>query len=342
MKKYFFESMFSKFRLCLIVIAIVFVVTGGFSNIKDITNLKYLIFSIIIVIIYLLVEKVYFYIKNRSYKTEYDYYRELPREYSPSIVSFLTNLKVEYKKDLLADLIYLEQKKVLKIDENNNIIILNNDYVFLNGESHLSYLVNEIKLSENCSLDYLLNNKDLREKEFRKLIIQDSFALGLLVKYSMRVFGTIILLVAFFIIRIVSSYSMFSISSTMDGLISNGIGDANEFINSFINLQNSINNFNEFIPMFSIGLVILVLATKVIPIIRRHNGTDYMRSKQGKKDVGLWLSYSKFIKDFSIMEERSLEEKGLWGYYFSYGLALGINKKTIKKFGLEFEKFIIL
>ena len=341
MKKYFFESIFSKIRLCLIVFTIVFVVTGGFSNIKDITNLNYLIFSVIVVSVYVLTEKVYFYIKNRSYKSEHDYYRELPRNYSPSIVSFLTNLKVEYKKDVLSDLIYLEQKKVLKIDKNNNIIILNNDYVFMNGEEHLRYIVNEIKSNDNRNLEDFLNNKDFHESKFRKLIIQDSFALGLLTRYSMQIFGIVILLIAFFAIRIFSSYSMFSISSSMNGVFSNGPVDTNEFINSFINMQNFINTFRKTIPMFFIGFVAIMMATKIIPIIRRANDTDYMRSKQGKKDMGLWLSYSRFIKDFSIIEERDYEEKNLWGYYFAYGLALGINKKVMKKFGLEYERFVI-
>ena len=41
------------------------------------------------------------------------------------------------------------------------------------------------------------------------------------------------------------------------------------------------------------------------------------------------------------MNERNLEEKNLWGYYFAYGLALGINTKVIKKFDLGYERYII-
>lgn len=78
----------------------------------SVNNINYFVFSFIIVFVYLILENIYFLIKNRLYKVEHDYYRELPRNYSPSIVSFLTNLKVEYRKDVLADLIYLEQSMV--------------------------------------------------------------------------------------------------------------------------------------------------------------------------------------------------------------------------------------
>lgn len=70
-------------------------------------------------------------------------------------------------------------------------------------------------------------------------------------------------------------------------------------------------------------------------------GKNYSRTKKGKEDVALWLSYYRFIKDFSIMDERNLEEKKLWGYYFAYGLALGINAKVIRKFRLGNEEYII-
>lgn len=67
----------------------------------------------------------------------------------------------------------------------------------------------------------------------------------------------------------------------------------------------------------------------------------FVRTKTGKKDVSLWLQYYNFIKDFSIMKERNFEEKNLWGYYFAYGLAVGINIKVIKRFKLEYERYII-
>ena len=299
-----------------------------------------MLFSIIIVFGYLILENIYFVIKNRSYKSEHNYYRELPRNYSPSIVSFLTNLKVEYRKDVLADLIYLEQKKVLKINQDKTIKILNNDYVFMNDEKHLRYLVNELNLSKNPSIDYLFDNENIYKDNFKKLIINDSFSNGLLTHYSVQKFGTIILLIAFLAIRVFSSLSMFSISSNMNSFFGNPNPSQSDIMDSIIKTKEAIISFSNTIPMLFMAFFVIMILTKILPVIKRFTGTDYMRSNKGKKDMGLWYSYYQFIKDFSVMEEKNLEEKELWGYYFAYGLSLGVNKKVMKKFNLEYENII--
>lgn len=337
MIKYFFKNVLEKLKTTLLISIIVFLLTMGMSSVN---NTNYFVFSFIIILVYLILENLYFLIKNRSYKVEHDYYRELPRNYSPSIVSFLTNLKVEYRKDVLADLIYLEQKKILKINQDKTIKILNSDYVFMDDEKHLSYLVNELALSENPSIDYLFENEKNYKDSFKKLIIEDCFSNGLLTHYSMQKFGFIMLLIVFFAIRIFSSYGIFSIQNHMFNLFNNSNMNQTEIINSFVDIQKSMNTFANVIPMLFMGFFIMMVLTKVLPIIKRINGTDYMRSNQGKKDMGLWYAYYRFLKDFSVMDERKLEEKELWGYYFAYGLSLGINKKVMKKFHLEYENII--
>ena len=76
--------------------------------------------------------------------------------------------------------------------------------------------------------------------------------------------------------------------------------------------------------VFSILCLISVLLGLINPFIYMYllmllvfvNNANYQRTKQGRIDTALWFSYYKFIKDFSIMNERNLEEKNLWGVLF--------------------------
>lgn len=101
------------------------------------------IICLIIYILILMIPEIVFYVQNKSYKFDYNYYRELPRDYSPSMVSYLLNMKIELKKDILADLIYLEERKIIEcIDSNYKVI--DNSVTWKESESHLKCLVEDI------------------------------------------------------------------------------------------------------------------------------------------------------------------------------------------------------
>lgn len=272
--------------------------------------------------VYILIEGLYYLLKNKTYKVKYDYYRQLPRDYSPSIVSFLMNLKLEYKKDILADLIFLEERKIIEIDSNQNIKIVSKNNIWKNYEKHLQFLITKIETINNFKLNKLLDAIDLDFKvQYKNYIINDLNELNLIEGYSSnKLLKKMIGIFLIFVAIICAFNFIFSDNIIIEKVMS-------VFI--FLGI------------IFGMVLFLIYIVNKLLVIYNRIIGKNFMRSKKGKEDVSLWISYSNFIKNFSIMEERSLEEKELWGYYFAYGLALGINKKTIKKFGLEYEKFII-
>lgn len=274
-----------------------------------------------IIFVYVLVETLYFLLKNKIYKIKYNYYRELPRDYSPSMVSVLMNLKLEYKKDILSDLIFLEERKIIKIDNNQNIIIISKDNNWKNYENHLCLLLQKIEMLNNPTINNLLDNIDLMfQSQYKNLIINGLRDLGLIEDYTSKgLLKKVIIVFIFAIILLYFSLFLFS-NSFMEALI---------LILAFMG------------PLFGVLLLFFYLVNKLLAIYNKIIGKDFMRSKKGKDDVSLWISYDKFIRHFSIMEYKSLEEKSLWGYYFAYALALGINKKVTKKFGLEYEKYII-
>ncbi len=338
MIKYFFETLFQKLKLSVLITIIVIITTFPF-DMGSLSILEYLLTCFLVVFIYSIIEGIYFYIKNKSYKSNIDYLRELPRDYSPSMVSFLMNMKIEYKKDLLADLIYLEQLGIIKILDDETINIMS-DKNWNAYESHLKYLVDEMKKINNLNIHAIIDNKNIYSS-YRYYIINDLKSCNLLDNYSVNVLNIIIIFVIFIALRIFVMYGFGSLFTSINSLFNKAEVSNEEVLNAFVNFSNAAANFQKMYSFFPVIIVIMFALVKVIPFVKRITGTDYMRSKQGKKDVSLWLSYYKFIKDFSIMNERNLEEKNLWGYYFAYGLALGINTKVIKKFDLGYERYII-
>lgn len=338
MIKYFFQTLFQKLKLSFLISIIVIIITLPF-NMSYLSILEYIILCFIVAFCYSIIEGIYFYIKNKSYKVEYDYLRQLPRDYSPSMVSFLMNMKIEYKKDLLADLIFLEQLGIIKINDDESINIMGskdwNKY-----ESHLEYLVNEMKNMINLTINSVINNKSMYAS-YRRFIINDLKVCGLLDNYSVNVLNIIIIFVIFIALRIFMSVGMLSMFNFFQNNFIEGEVSNMEALNLFVSFSNMAHNFQKMFSIFPAIIFIMVALIYLLPIIKRITGSDYMRSKQGKKDVSMWLSYYRFIKDFSIMDERELEEKNLWGYYFAYGLALGINTTVIKKFNLGYERYII-
>lgn len=71
------------------------------------------------------------------------------------MVSFLMNMKIEYKKDLLADLTYLEQLGIIKILDDETINIMS-DKNWNAYESHLKYLVEEMKKINNLNINAII------------------------------------------------------------------------------------------------------------------------------------------------------------------------------------------
>ena len=338
MIKYFFETLFQKLKLSVLITIIVIITTFPF-DMGSLSILEYLLTCFLVVFIYSIIEGIYFYIKNKSYKSNIDYLRELPRDYSPSMVSFLMNMKIEYKKDLLADLIYLEQLGIIKILDDETINIMS-DKNWNAYESHLKYLVDEMKKINNLNIHAIIDNKNIYSS-YRYYIINDLKSCNLLDNYSVNVLNIIIIFVIFIALRIFVMYGFGSLFTSINSLFNKAEVSNEEVLNAFVNFSNAAANFQKMYSFFPVIIVIMFALVKVIPFVKRITDADYMRSKQGKKDVSLWLSYYKFIKDFSIMNERNLEEKNLWGYYFAYGLALGINTKVIKKFDLGYERYII-
>lgn len=48
--------------------------------------------------------------------------------------------------------------------------------------------------------------------------------------------------------------------------------------------------------------------------------------------VGKWISFKKYLEDYSMLSEQESNAIVIWEKYLIYAIALGINKKIIKKY----------
>lgn len=283
-------------------------------------TIHYFVFYLIFTFIYIIVNSIKFYFQNKPFNSNIDYYRELPRNYSPSMVSVLLNLSLEYDKDVLSDILYLEQKKIIIIDSNYKINVIETNPEFKDSEVHLELLYNFVKNHQNIEINEIIKKTDLLFKlEYKEQIYEDLVKLRLIEnnkeKYSLRPFlviGGIIFLGLF--ILLLTKHDIF-ISLAASAII------------TIIN-----------VGLLSMIYTVLFILFLVINHIQKKN---YCRTKKGKKEIPIWIAYYNFLNDFSNFKEKSFEEKSLWGYYFCYGLALGLNLKVIEKFSLKHEIGII-
>ena len=49
-------------------------------------------------------------------------------------------------------------------------------------------------------------------------------------------------------------------------------------------------------------------------------------------DIDKWKALKKFLDDFTYIKDKEAKEVGLWDKYLIYGIAMGVNKKTIREY----------
>ena len=99
----------------------------------------------------------------KAYMSDGSLEREINLNYSPALISLLLDGKVELIKDLLADVLNLIYKKVIKVEKDNNIFQI--DYSKLKET--------KISRDEHCIIKYIerkLKGTDINFEKFEKSV----------------------------------------------------------------------------------------------------------------------------------------------------------------------------
>lgn len=220
------------------------------------------------------------------------YYREIPSSLSPAVLSYLYNDNIEYKKDIVANLLNMCSKKSIKINFDGNKIIniedlknvdsLNDDELYLYKTTVRHEM--EFKYEEWISIiEQIIESKNLFKKE----------------KINLTSFVIIL-----FIMSVISL--LFSIALIPE-----------KILNNFL--------FLYLIMVFSLFILIFIVNF----VTRDTKGFYYYNSytREGAKEMNKWLKLKQFIKVFSILKDRSLENIYNWEQYLAYAVAFNINHK---------------
>ena len=246
------------------------------------------------------------YNKERLDKIDFknnSYYRDIISKYSPAVLSYIDDFKLE-EKDIVATLMSLELKQKLTIKDGIKIINDSEENLDENEKNIFKKLKNntlkninmlefEEKVIKDC-LDYNLleENKDIKKKIIKKII------------FSVCIY--ILIVVGFF---------------------------------NFPTFYNNIPNKNIailFLPvMFILFFIMIILPFSTIVYIksyyRMNKQNPYIRNKQARNINKKLEGLRNYMKDFSQLSESQYNEIVLWEDYLIYSVILGQNSKIVKE-----------
>lgn len=289
---------------------------------KAITSLIFItfIFSIIIslfepMLLWIILIAIYLsrkkYLKLKLTKTDFSknkfYYRDILKNYSVSVLSYLDTFTFNYPNYLVGVLLELENKKLIGISENSIAVLNSSDQL---NES-TKYILNNIKD----------NRLTINKNEYEKLVINDSINKGLLKEGIV----TKKVLIKEIIVSAIA-YTLFNVFFVI--LINN------------INKLNFSNNIFLILTLFLVIFIFMIVLlyypiTKIISLIiltKKLKNNNNIRTEKGE-EINLKLEgLKKFLEDFSLLDEKDKEELIIWEDYLIYSIIFNQNKKIVEKY----------
>lgn len=234
--------------------------------------------------------------------------RDVNVEYSPAILSYLMNNKLEPRKDLPATLLNLCTKDILKIEKSEDGKI---NIIDLKNETALSKLAPDEKYAYKILLEGITaSNIACWKKKVENEYAKYKFSLKHkrpLVRYLITLFAIIFIAVTL--------YMVVTGKSEITGKPAEIIGKTmlSPFLGAWI-----------IISISNIKTILRIIAKKSNKY--KHSFKDTY-TKKGAQEYSRWKSFERFMLDFSLIDEKDYESVVIWGKYLSYSIALGINKK---------------
>ena len=263
------------------------------------------IFMITIIFSYLVIRlgiTIYNKMKVKLSKNEGIYIRDVDVEYSPAVLSYLQNQKIEKKKDLMASILNLCAKGFLKIEkkEENHYelkVVPNKEEELLKKDE--KYLYNKICKKEKINLNTW--TRYIRE-EFESYHFTKETKIRLSTVFLSLYIGSMIIL---------------AIYATISGnQIGQGLSDM-VFITFFVAFE-------------------LAILEPIIKVVLRHlrkgEYLDGTYTVKGAKEMKRWDKYKKFLEDYTLLEDKPLESVIVLEKHLAYATVLNVNTSYTKSF----------
>ena len=280
---YSLEGKASRFLTMLILISVFFIILGEIYN-------KFLFSKYI---------KYYKKIRNglitiESYKDLKELNRDINVEYSPAVLSYLIDQKVEVNKDITATLLNLYAKRIIDIKKEGK------KYIIKKGKKE-----GKLSQDEQYIYDCFMENKNFSMKTWINAIRKEYF------KYGFNAGNKKINLLPFYLITT-------SILALIIYVIMRNIPFSEFYYwdtDAFVVVSCNIAIF------MNLLCVVLAHARRTETI-----NDQIFFTYEGKSEIKKWIRFKRFIKQYTLIEERTIEETQIYEKYIPYAMALGINE----------------
>lgn len=304
------------------------------ANIKRENAKKALYVSIVVVAVALIIPIcVYLSVRKKTAKATFKgkYYRELPEDYGPAVMSKVVNgtMGVTSSCDMLATLLDLVRRKYVEIEpiykegknkpEDYNLKLINKELEQLNVQE--KHFVQELifvdttqialkELSKKNTQSLKAQNKAVEAYNKWKEKIEDvAKEKDLLKKPKDKIAKDILKCVFALVLSL--GVAAFGVVMNYEDILALG-------------------SISTFLGIYELVFVILQINDLKI------------RTQKGVDHKAMWKAFKKFLQDFSKLDERDYKSLVIWEHYLVYATALGISKKVIKQlkivFPTEFEE----
>ena len=246
----------------------------------------------------------------KEYKKENDfnYYRDKVSNYSPAILSYCYNKKLNYQKILTITLIDLSQKEYIKFEENS-IILLKDDFSTL--EENQKFVLESIKYNRLSKMYKRF------KKEYLYYVKEDCFDKQIYtnIKNFDRLSKTI-----------ETVYAVFTLTT---------------IIISFLNLlgMKENPNYNVLVGILTY-LCTYMVAILSFTIIDRFFLKTHYRTEKGIDIATKLQGLRKFIVEFTDLKNKNIKDIKLYDEYILYTLLLDINGNLSKEINQMIKKII--
>jgi uncharacterized membrane protein len=262
--------------------------------------------------------RLYFkYDRELKPEVEMDYYRELPQDITPAVLSKLMSIQGVGSKDIMATLMDLVRKKYLKIEEIQ--LGRKKDYKFIliksdtkNLKEHESYLIQWLFYSVGDGKTVTL--KEI--KDYAKASRTQSSFRNNYYKWVKKVGDEF------------KKYNYFGQSK--EGLKAAGKVFLMELAAIFL--------------LFVLGILLRVQVFIIIPLLFTVIFTGFAvivygailrkKTQTGVNEYTKWRAFKQFLLHFSNMKDYEIPSIVVWEHYLVYAISLGVADKVISKLKL--------
>lgn len=268
---------------------------------------------LILISFYLIYIQVKKYGKDPKPGFEGKYYRELPEDCTPAVMSSIYNFKTLNTRDITATLMDLVRKRYLKIDENDEEI-----FSLIGKKTKENYTIIKIKEADDNLLAH--------EKYFMNWMINqigDGTALSFddIKKYSKSRSNAL---------EFSSSYKAWG-NLVKKEAESKEVFEKPQNKGKLTGIMVGIFDFIAGIAMIfgggyaGLALMIIGMILIVVPLTLRK------RTEYGSTQYAMWKAFRNYLKDFSNLKEAEIPSLVIWEHYLVYATSLGVAKEVIKQ-----------